>query len=70
MNKLDKKDLAFIAQHKKFIEIFANNLSSLLRKQEYAKFAAIDQHKTVLRAYASLVFDVNLAQLRTALAKE
>lgn len=70
MNKFDKKDLAVIAEHKKFIEILASNFTILLQKGEYAKFKTINHQQIILNVYASFSLDVSINQLRGALAKE
>lgn len=70
IHKFDKRDLAVIAEHKKFIEILDSNLFKLMHKKEDSQFKEIDHKKIILNAYGMMQLDINLKLLRTALLKE
>lgn len=70
IHKFDKKDLAVIAEHKKFIEILHSNLFKLIHKEEHSAFRDIDHQKIVLDAYGMMQLDINLKLLRSALLRD
>lgn len=45
-------------------------MKSILQKAQYTPFHHANPHKIVLGAYTNMSLDINLAQLRKALAKE
>lgn len=70
IHKFDKKDLAVIAEHKKFIEILHSSLYRLIHKKEHSSFQDIDHQKIVLNAYGMMQLDINLKLLRSALLRD